>query len=198
MNIAQFRKLIKSLQGLNDKQRLELASALNEKTTLDPVSQQLESRLIKHPECPHCHSNLINRHGKTDGHQRYRCKNCLKTFVATTGTPLARLHHIERWLDYFYCMSQSMSLREAAKHCDLDLKTSFNWRHRFLEIPTTMQPSVLEGIIEADETFHPYSEKGSRTLNRKPRKRGMKAKKPGRSNDDWVKIVTVKDRAHHT
>ncbi len=91
-----------------------------------------------------------------------------------------------------------MTLREAAGHCDIALTTSFHWRHRFLQISTLIQPSKLEGIIEADETFYPYSEKGDRHLSREPKKRGMKAKKPGRTDEDWVKIVTVRDRNQHT
>ena len=39
-----------------------------------------------------------------------------------------------------------------------------------------MKATLLEGIVEADETLFARSEKGSRTVERKPRKRGMKAK----------------------
>ena len=126
MNIANFHKLIKSLQGLNDKQRLEIESVLHQVPPSESISQLLEERLVEHPECPHCHSSLINRHGKTQSTQRYRCKNCLRTFVATTGTPLARLRNKERWEDYFYCMIKSLPLREAASHCGIALTTSFS------------------------------------------------------------------------
>lgn len=44
-----------------------------------------------------------------------------------------------------------------------------------------MKATLLEGIIEADETLFARSEKGNRTLERKPRKKGIKAKKRGRS-----------------
>jgi hypothetical protein len=47
-----------------------------------------------------------------------------------------------------------------------------------------MKATLPKGIVEADETLFPRSEKGNRTLERKPRKRGMKAKKRGRSKDD--------------
>jgi hypothetical protein len=40
-----------------------------------------------------------------------------------------------------------------------------------------MKATLLEGIVEADETLFARSEKENRTLERKPRKRGMKAKK---------------------
>ena len=154
--------------------------------------------MVDSPECPHCHSSVINRHGKVNKMQRYRCKNCGKTFVATTGTPLARLRYKELWIDYIRCMLDSKVLRQCADECGINLKTSFRWRHRFLELPSAIKAKKLEGIIEADETLFPYSEKGSKKLTRKPRKRGMKAKKPGRSKEDWVPVLTVRDRGKNT
>ncbi|WDE09336.1 IS1595 family transposase [Thalassomonas viridans] len=159
---------------------------------------ELEQRMVDKPECPHCHSTLINRHGKVDEMQRYRCKNCTKTFMATTGTPFARLRHKELWLDYLRCMLASKVLRDSAAECGINLKTAFRWRHRFLKIPATLKAKKLAGIIEADETLFAYSEKGSRQLSRKPRKRGMKASKPGRSAQDWVPVLMVRDRGQHT
>jgi len=186
------------LDGLTDLQRNELETHIRTATPLKYLIQQIEQRLVDSPECPHCHSTLINRHGKTGDTQRYRCKNCLKTFVATTNTPMARLRHKEKWDQYFHCMTDSLVLRESAKRCEINLKTSFRWRHRFLQLPALLQPKRLEGIIEADETFFAYSEKGSRSLSRKPRKRGSTASKRGRSKDDWVPVLTVRDRGEHT
>jgi len=62
-----------------------------------------------------------------------------------------------------------------------------------------MKPKLLEGLVEVDKTFFARSEKGKKYLTgRKPRKRGMKAKRPGRSATDWVPVLTVRDRAQHT
>lgn len=115
-----------------------------------------------------------------------------------TNTPLARLQHKEKWLDYLQCMISGKVLRESARDCDINLKTSFRWRHRFLQLLSTMKANLLEGIVEADETLFARSEKGSRKLERKARKRGMKAKKRGRSKEDWVPVLTVWDRGKHT
>ncbi|MEZ9835547.1 IS1595 family transposase, partial [Vibrio breoganii] len=183
---------------LTDSQSALLEQILKGTEPTSKIIHDLEQRIIESPECPHCHSSLINRHGKGNGMQRYRCKNCLKTFVATTGTPLARLRYKEQWLHYMQCMLDSKVLRVCAKECGINLKTSFRWRHRFLELPTTLNASKLEGIIEADETLFPYSEKGSKKLNRKPRKRGMRASKRGRSKEHWVPVLTVRDRGKHT
>ena len=95
-------------------------------------------------------------------------------------------------------MLESKVLRQSAAECGISLKTSFRWRHRFLQLPSMIKASHLEGIIEADETLFRYSEKGSRNLNRPARKRGSKASKPGRSKADWVPVLTVIDRSSHT
>jgi len=198
MNNSKFNSIISELGQLTDKQSRELEIALQAQDPIATILRQIESRLIEHPECPHCYSNTINRHGKINKTQRYRCKNCLKTFVATTKTPLARLRLKERWGDYFNCMLQGKPLRGSAHECGINLKTSFRWRHRFLTLPSQQKAAKLEGIIEADETFFAYSEKGSRELKRPPKKRGDKAGKRGRSSEDWVPVVTLRDRGKQT
>ncbi len=195
---AHFHKFVGQLTELTDSQSIFVEKLLKGTAPCSHIIKELEQRVIEHPECPHCHSSLINRHGKVNGMQRYRCKNCLKTFMATTGTPLARLRYKDQWGNYIKCMLESKVLRVCARECGVNLKTSFRWRHRFLGLPATLNASGLEGIIEADETLFPYSEKGSRKLTRKPRKRGMKASKPGRSKEDWVPVLTVRDRGKHT
>jgi transposase-like protein len=44
--------------------------------------------------CPHCSSNNTIKWGKYKGWQRFRCKNCKKTFNARTRTPFANLKRI--------------------------------------------------------------------------------------------------------
>lgn len=195
---VHFHKLVAQLTELTDSQSTYVERLLKGTDPSSHIIRDLEQRLVDNPECPHCHSSLINRHGKVNGMQRYRCKNCLKTFMATTGTPLARLRYKDLWSHYMKCMLESKVLRVSARECSINLKTSFRWRHRFLELPTTLNASELEGVIEADETLFLYSEKGSRTLSRKPRKRGMNASKRGRSKEDWVPVLTVRDRGKHT
>ena len=51
-------------------------------------------------------------------------------------------------------------------------------------------PDRLAGIVEADETFALKSRKGERNLNRRPRRRGGKARKRGLSREQ-VPVVTL-------
>ncbi|WP_435520679.1 transposase, partial [Alteromonas mediterranea] len=90
---AQFTKLIAELEHLTDSQTRYVEKLLKGTDSVSQLITELEERMVENPECPHCHSSLINRHGKVNQMQRYRCKNCGKTFVATTATPLARLRY---------------------------------------------------------------------------------------------------------
>ena len=71
----------------------------------------------------------------------------------------------------------SRSVRRAAGQVGVASATSFRWRHRFLGLAKDDRPAKLEGIAEADEMYVLESHKGSRSLQRPPRRRGGKATK---------------------
>jgi len=58
---------------------------------------------------------------------RYRCAQYGKTCNALTGTPLAHLRKRERWMAYTQALTQSLSVRKAAKQCGIDKNTAFLW-----------------------------------------------------------------------
>jgi hypothetical protein len=59
------------------------------------------------------------------------------------------------------------------------------------------RPERLTAIVEADETFRLESQKGSRRLNRKPRKRGGVARRRGISKEHDCLLV-ARDRSGQT
>jgi len=83
---AQFTKLIAELEHLTDSQTRYVEKLLKGTDSVSQLITELEERMVENPECPHCHSSLINRHGKVNKMQRYRCKNCGKTFVDNGDT----------------------------------------------------------------------------------------------------------------
>lgn len=198
MTPSKFNHLLKESEHLTEEQIQKLISYLQSSDPEHKIIHSLEKRLVDNPECPHCHSSIINRYGKKGEMQRYRCKNCLKTFTATTKTPLARLRYKAKWVAYMEGMLNTKVLRRAAVDYQISLRTSFRWRHRFLQLPAEIKASLLEGIVEADETFFAYSEKGSKKLSRKPHKRGDRKGKQGRSKENWVPVLTMRDRGKHT
>ncbi|MBW2742679.1 MAG: IS1 family transposase, partial [Deltaproteobacteria bacterium] len=146
------------------------------------VVEIIESRFDTDGVCPFCGHNRYYRHGFANKLQRYRCRECKKTFNALTG------------LNYFKALADSLTIRKAATVVGLHRTTSFRWRHRFLTWVKLDHPTVLQGITEADETYLLESSKGSRKLDRKPRKRGGSATKRGLSKEQ-VCILIARDRS---
>jgi transposase-like protein len=144
-------------------------------------------------KCPHCQSTMIVGYGHPKGVKRYKCKLCLKTFSMLTGTAVHRLHKKALLNEYVYHMLSGLSLRKIAEEMDICLKTAFDWRHKLLNSINNGFSGKISGVIEADETFFLYSEKGSKSLKRKPRKRGGSASKKG-INSDHVTVMTAFER----
>ena len=152
------------------------------------------SRFAECPQCPKCKGQSIVRWGIRNGRQRYKCKTCTVTFNAFSGTAPARLRHPEKWNNYLTGMTYSMTLRSAASEYNIDLKTSFRWRHRFLEVINNDQAEELCEITELDETFFRESFKGQRKdLPRPARKRGNDPNKARK-----VPVMVARDRKQHT
>ena len=147
--------------------------------------------------CPRCQGEQLYRHGAKSGLQRFRCRACGRTFNSLTGTPLARLRHKAKWLDFSQCMLDSRTVRKAASIVEVAKNTSLRWRHRFLTLTKTDRPACLNGIAEADETFLLESQKGARELTRPARRRAGKASKQGISAEQ-VCILVARDRTGGT
>ena len=195
MKAHDFRTLVEQLGDLTQVQRVALATALAGEGSANEAVAMIEARFACEPACGHCKSESFISWGQAGGLKRYKCRDCKRTFNALTGTPLAQLHRRDAWLGYARAMVDRTSLRAAAKRADICLDTSFRWRHRFVKAARDKRPSVVTGIVEADETYILKSAKGSRKITgRASRKRGGKAKKPGLSTDDHDAILIIRDR----
>ncbi|MGI4718637.1 MAG: IS1595 family transposase [Janthinobacterium lividum] len=196
MQAAGFRKWIGRLTQLDRKQREQLLALLRPAVGLDQVCAAIEGARPA-PACPSCAGERRHRHGHDRGVQRYRCCACGRTYSALTGTPLARLRHRAKWLDFLKEMLDGRSVRAAAETVGVHRNTSFRWRHRFLHLAKHDRPSSLAGIAEADELFLLEWQQGARTLDRPPRKRGGVAKRRG-INREHVCILVARDRTGAT
>lgn len=140
-------------------------------TSLGPQeAHQLAERRFKNGTfCPFCGSVHVIRHGRqADGTQRYRCKDCGKTFQASSNTVLrqfdpTRLAKLRRFV---HCMLLEISLRKCARECEISTLTAFTWRHKILDaLAGMLESAVLQGIVEYDETFLKLSFKGHRKMD---------------------------------
>jgi len=194
------RELVR-LKGMLDKltrsQRKALATELAALESRTASTEVVESRVPARPVCPHCAGRQVAKNGSADGLQRFKCRGCLKTFNALTGTPLAGLHQRGKWLEHAATLRDGLSLNQVADRLDIAQSTAFRWRHRFLAVAKGVQARQLAGIAEADETYFLHSAKGQRRLGRKPRHRGGKASKRGASREQ-VPVLIARDRGGAT
>jgi len=73
--------------------------------------------------CPHCGRDSVRPWGKACGKPRYRCTSCRKTFNPLTGTPLAGLHHQDRWPDQARALIAGETVAKAAERCNVPPRT---------------------------------------------------------------------------
>jgi transposase-like protein len=178
-------------------QRERLDQQLRKGDPRHTVEQLVESLQGTVKRCPHCAHDTVRPWGRSAGLQRYRCRQCGKTFNALTGTPLARLRHREQWLTFAEALIAGLSVRKAALRCGVDKNTAFLWRHRFLRQPAEHKAKHESGIVEADETYFLESFKGRRQLPRPARRRGGKAAKRGLSAEQ-IPVLIARDRVGAT
>ncbi len=157
-------------------------------------SEVTDSNESKAVSCPHCHDNRIRANGKLKGVQRYVCNSCKKNFSETTGKFWYNIKKKEKLNRYLYCLLSGYSIRKSAEETGVSIQTSFDWRHKLLTSFSSVSVEEFQGIVESDDLFFDYSEKGNRHLDRKPKKRGEKASKAGISNEK-VAVVATCDRS---
>ncbi len=149
-------------------QREIVSSLLSLSLGAKEVSDTGERKVVT---CPHCSDKRIRANGKLKDVQRYICNGCNKNFSETTGKFWYNIKKKERLNSYLYCLLSGFSIRKSAKETGISIQTSFDWRHRLLTSFSSVSVEAFQGIVESDDLFFAYSEKGNRNLDRKPKER---------------------------
>lgn len=178
------------LSSSSEEQGSIINSLLSLSDQRDNFSDSNQSKTI---DCPHCHSTEIVANGKLKGVQRYYCKVCTTNFSETTGKFWYKIKKKDKVHQYLHCLLSGYSIRKSAKETGIAIQTSFDWRHKLLISFSNVWVDGFEGIVESDDLFFLYSEKGSRHLSKPARKRGGKATKAGIS-DEQVAVIATCDR----
>lgn len=127
-----FKEILTDIDKLSDEQVNQLMAALEVKraggqTTKDSIKENDEIPLA----CPHCGSISLKRHGKAGGRQRYRCKDCCKTFCETSQTLMyhSRLAPAQ-WKGLLLGMVQNLPLQAIADTIGTSVPTVWHNRHK--------------------------------------------------------------------
>ena len=187
-----YEEIIQAIRILPIEEQGKILTALTKTSENEEFKSERQEKLLnKQVGCPHCNSLKFTRFGKDKGSLRFKCKECNRTFTEHTGTWLAGLHKKKLVGDYLELMYQEKSLDKIKVALNINKKTAFDWRHKILSSYQDIEKKDFNGIVESDETFFLQSEKGSKTMKRKGRKRGGKSLTRGISNDQVAVIVTA-------
>lgn len=188
-----YQEILTAALSLSASERDSLVLSLSSSCPVVSSSPRLAQLLDKQVGCPHCGGKHYYRFGKDKGAQRFKCKDCGRTFTEYTGTWQDGLHKKDLVGRYLELMSEQKSLDKISSVLKINKKTAFDWRHKILGTFKQDEGGAFSGIVESDETFFEESEKGNRHLNRPGRKRGSGHKNPGIS-DNKAKVIVTADR----
>lgn len=184
------------LDGASQEVLLNELSVLVESKSmvLANVAEELKAKQPRKP-CFHCKSVNIWKRGTQSGNQMYQCKDCLKWYSETTGTPLDGIHLKHRWQEYVRLMQEGKSIKRIASIMGINVKTSFDWRHKILSALAEKEPAKLGELVECDEMELALSNKGELGLERKGRKRGTDFSRSSKEEPvNTVQVITAIDR----
>jgi transposase-like protein len=146
--------------------------------------------------CPHCDSQKVVRNGHKHGKQAFLCRECGKSYVATTKSAIENSRSSATvWKQVISDTINGISLDETAKNLALSHTTAFHMRHKILfavERSLAENPIALSGVCEADETYVLENLKGRKipeSYYRKARKHGAVSAKRGIS-DEYICVCT--------
>ncbi|HVN95938.1 MAG TPA: IS1595 family transposase [Syntrophorhabdaceae bacterium] len=109
--------------------------------------------------CPHCGSREAHYRLQGDAHRKglWKCQECRKQFSVTVGTVFERSHiPLHKWLlaTYLLCSSKKgMSSHQLHRTLGVTYKSAWFMAHRIRFAMRQRPTRLLEGIIEADETY---------------------------------------------
>lgn len=171
------RQIFYKLKKADDRQTLRFKSAFGPFRAADRIFEQFEENLRL--KCPKCYGEDYIKHGQTDQDvQRYRCKDCQKTFTANRHLPFYRSNFSrDHWKAFCTSMLGGATLPELAEAYDINLKTAFRQCHKLLDALRELEKETwLAGRVWADEAY-------------------MHANRPGRGGGEQghVTLLTGKD-----
>ena len=142
---------------------------INYKNIKDHADDLLKNNVYRQQNvdvCPHCKSNVYIKYGKFNGIQRYKCKECNKTFsLATNSIWSYSKKKASDWFRFCELILEQRVLRECAEILNISVNTAFIWRHKLLERLKKIESKVmLKGNIHMVKTTTKENFKGNREI----------------------------------
>lgn len=132
--------------------------------------------------CRHCDSSNTLKAGiNATEKQRYKCNDCGKIMIKTTGMiTFSSKKGFNQWVLYLESLLNGDTIETSAEKANISLRTSFRWRHKIMyALNTLMNKEVLSDTVTVDETLFPvvYKNKNIPRDETVAKKRGMSNQK---------------------
>ncbi|MFQ3579433.1 MAG: hypothetical protein SNJ71_04740 [Bacteroidales bacterium] len=147
-------------QAISELNREEYSALLKELNEFDYLTSK-----IKVKTCIYCNSEHIIKHGRYNHLDRYRCKDCGKTFIPTTGTVFYYIQKKHIFLDYFKILHSEgiIPLAKIKKRLDIANQTAFDWRHKILMLYSSGFKALDSDVFIKQRHFR-FSQKGRKNI----------------------------------
>lgn len=160
MNKLSLKEIKEAISELNSNEYKTLIEELNHFDYLTST--------IKIKNCIYCKSKHIIKHGRYNHLDRYKCKNCGKTFIPTTGTAFYYIHKKHNYLEYFKILTHEgiIPIAKIKKRLNIATQTAFDWRHKFL-MAFYVDFNISNEEIFLKQLYFKFSQKGRRNISKK-------------------------------
>ena len=136
--------------------------------------------------CPTCDSERVARKAENGRVGRWNCHECNNSFNVLSGTIFQGTHtDLQKWFLAIALMvgaKKSMSSYQLGRDLSLPQRTAYDMQQSIRSAMTTDEGRLLQGIIEADETY----------VGGKPRYKGNN--KRGRGSQNKTSVVGAVER----
>lgn len=143
-------------------------------------------------QCPRCQPASVIKYGSYRAYQRYRCKDCDRTFNDKTSTIFAYAKiALSEWFFMIYMFLRfNTSIRQLSAELDVSYRTLRDRIERFCEALDAPNLS-LSGPVEIDEVYVTAGQKG-RERDLRSRSRGLSTR--GSYHSDKLPVFVIVDR----
>ena len=163
---------------------------------INPIINLSSNRTIT--KCIYCESMNIVHYGKYRDRQRFKCKDCNRSFNTLSDTPFARTRYLDKWPEFAECLGTGLSLRKSSKILKVSYVTLFYWRHKLLSGLANIPLKNFTDRIEMQAMYVLPSQKGKRNIPiGASRKRGYSIYSRHIFNDKKICIINAKDKQNN-
>ncbi|MEG2108488.1 MAG: hypothetical protein RRY19_01775 [Clostridium sp.] len=177
LNETTLKEYIKNLKALDSikhkKPSNNYKEAFINKFNFYDESLKINYSTPLNSSCPHCKSTKFIRFGTFKDTQRYRCKDCLKTFSNNTNTSFSYSKKSPlKWNLYVSLMFSGHTIRSCASILEINIATSFSWRHKILtNLLKFNDEKLLTNMISISSFTSRENFKGCREILKKDREK---------------------------